>query len=391
MTATLPRIYLDNAATSWPKPESVYAAVDHYQRRLGAPAGRSSYREASQVERLVHDTRLQIAQLIGVADPQRVMFTCNGTDSLNLALNGTLRPGDHVVTTMAEHNSVLRPLRHLECSCSVEVSRVPCGSDGLVDVDEIRRAVRSNTRLIAMIHVSNVTGTIQCAEDVGRLAKEHGVRFLLDAAQSLGHLPIDVADLPVDLLAAPGHKGLLGPLGTGILYVAPGMETELEPSRRGGTGTQSEHDVQPDTLPDRYESGNHNVLGLAGLGAGVRYLREQGIARIRDHEQRLTGQLLDGLRAMGRVTVYGPQNSSRRSGVVSISIDGYDPQEVASLLDSMYSVQVRSGLHCAPRMHDALNTTRLGGTVRFSVGPFNTAEEIGIAIQAVEEIASATV
>jgi selenocysteine lyase/cysteine desulfurase len=250
--------------------------------------------------------------------------------------------------------------------------------------------LRPNTRLIAMIHVSNVTGAIQPAEEVGRLAKEHDVWFLLDAAQSLGHLPLSVDELQADLLAAPGHKGLLGPLGTGVLWIAPAVEQQLEPVRQGGTGTQSENDVQPESLPDRYESGNHNVPGLFGLGAGVSHLLERGGDEIRRHERQLTESLLQGLRDIPGVTVYGPRDPARRCGVVSLTVRGYDPREVASLLDASYSIQVRSGLHCAPLMHRALGTADKGGTVRFSVGPFTQNDDIAASLRAIEEIAASS-
>src|SRR5262245_56545511 len=227
------RIYLDNAATSWPKPEPAYRPLDRFQRQLGAPAGRSSYAEASEVERMIRSCRKKIADLIGASDPSRIIFTLNGTDSLNLALHGVLRPGDHVVTTVCEHNSVLRPLRFL-AQRDVTTSYVPCDGQGYVDPDNIRRVMTPKTRLIAMIHASNVTGAIQPAAEVGHIAAEQGVLFLLDAAQSLGHVPIDVSALGCHLLAAPGHKGLLGPLGTGVLYVAPGVEEHLLPLRQGG-------------------------------------------------------------------------------------------------------------------------------------------------------------
>jgi len=257
-----------------------------------------------------------------------------------------------------------------------------------VDPKGIRHAIRPETRLIAMSHVSNVTGAIQPAEEVGRIAKEHNVFYLLDAAQSLGHLPIRVADLHVHVRAAPGHKGLLGPLGTGVLYIAPGAETHVEPTRWGGTGTDSDREGQPFSLPDRYESGNHNVPGIVGLGAGLAYLHARGIPSIRAHEMELTQSLAERLRQIAGVRVHGPLDPQQRSGVVSISFEGYDPQELASLLDSSFSVQVRGGLHCAPQMHRALGTAKSGGTVRFSVGAFNRLEEIDVAVQAIEEVAA---
>jgi selenocysteine lyase/cysteine desulfurase len=262
----MPRIYLDNAATSWPKPESVYQAVDDYQRRLGAPAGRGVYAEATEVERLVNNCRKKVAQLINEADPTRVIFTQNGTDSLNLAIHGWLQPGDHVVTSVCEHNSVLRPLRFLAEHRNVSTTYVGCDAQGRVDPGDIRRAIQPQTRLIALTHASNVTGTIQPVEEVGKIAKERGISFLVDAAQTLGHMRVDVQRIGCQMLAAPGHKGLLGPLGTGVLYIAPGVEARLLPIRQGGTGTRSDEDIQPTTLPDRYESGNLNVSGIVGLG-----------------------------------------------------------------------------------------------------------------------------
>jgi cysteine desulfurase/selenocysteine lyase len=383
------RIYLDNAATSWPKPEPVYRAVDDYQRRLGAAAGRGAYREAAEVERTVAEARRQIALLLGAGDPRRIVFTFNGTDALNLALAGTLAAGDHVVTSVVEHNSVLRPLRHLEATRGISVTRVPCDGGGVVDPQAIRQALRRPTRLVVLVHASNVTGALQPIEAAGRLAREHGAMFLVDAAQSLGHLPIDVASLPIDMLAAPGHKGLLGPLGTGVLYIAPGVEPRLQCVRQGGTGTQSEEDRQPDSLPDKYESGNLNVAGIVGLREGVAYLRERTVATIRRHEMQLTAQLLERLRALPGVDVHGPETAEARTGVVSVSLAGYDPQEAAALLDATYSIQVRAGLHCAPLMHQALGTLARGGTVRFSIGPFNTEEQIATAARAVREVTGA--
>ena len=382
------RIYLDNAATSWPKPDTVYTAVMHALQVLGAPAGRSTYRQASEVERLLLDARRRLAVILGVEDPTRVLFTSNGTDSLNIALHGLLRPGDHVVTSVLEHNSVLRPLRFLEQHRGLEITRVGCDPRGIVDPDEIRRAIRSTTRLIAMLHVSNVTGAIQPVHEIGRIAAEHGTEFLLDAAQSLGHLPVEAPEIGCTLLAAPGHKGLLGPLGVGLLYLAPGRESEITPLKQGGTGTQSESDDQPDVLPDKFECGNHNVPAIIGLRAALEFLQAVDISTIYASERGLTNQLLEGLATIEGVRLYGPRQSDQQLGVISLTIDGYDPREVASMLDTAYSIQVRSGFHCAPRMHRQLGTANSGGTVRFSIGEFNTEQQIDLAIDAVAEIAS---
>lgn len=382
------RIYLDNAATSWPKPTAVYEAVEHYLREVGAPAGRGAYREALESDRIVAAARAGMARLIGAEDPRNIVFTSGATDSLNLALHGFLRPGDHVVTTAAEHNSVLRPLRALGNLHGVRVAHVPCDATGQVDPDEVRRALRPETRLVAVVHASNVTGAIQPVAEIARLAHDVGATVLVDAAQTLGHLSLAVNDLQVDLLAASGHKGLLGPLGTGILYVRPGCEKLLDSVRQGGTGTHSEDDRQPESLPDKFESGNQNLPGIAGLNAAVEYLEQQGIAAIAARLDQLTSRLREGLGQLAGVRLYGPSAAKDRTAVVSCTISGYDPQEAALLLDSTFRIQVRGGLHCAPRVHQAIGTFSGGGTVRFGLGPLNTTEEIDAAVRAVGELAA---
>ena len=383
------RIYLDNAATSWPKPTSVYDVVDKYQREIGAPVGRSGYQEAAIVERLVLKARSDVGKLLGVSEHRRIIFTLNGTDSLNLALHGLLRPGDHVVTTDAEHNSVLRPLRFLAGHHGIEVTCVGCEPNGMVDPLSIRQALRPATKLVTLTHASNVTGVIQPVAEVGELLRNHGCYYLVDAAQTAGHLPIDCRGWHIDLLASSGHKGLLGPLGTGLLYVDPRVEASLRSVRQGGTGTQSEDEDQPGTLPEKFESGNHNAPGILGLGEGARYVAARGLAAVREHEVTLLSALREGLSKSSQVVTYAPEKVSQQVGVLSFNITGYDPQEVASLLDTAYGIQVRAGLHCAPRMHRALRTADVGGTVRISVGMFNTPEQIAAAVAAVQEIAAA--
>ncbi len=384
------RIYLDNAATSWPKPEAVYRAVDDYQRNCGVAAGRSQYRLATDVQRQIQACRQRAAQLIGAKQSQNIVFTLNGTDSLNSAIHGILRPGDHVVTSVAEHNSILRPLSKLAAGKTIEVTFVDCDDRGIVQPAAIREALRPNTRLVALTHASNVTGAIQPIADIGEIARKSQAIFLVDAAQSLGHIPLDVNAMQIDLLAAPGHKGLLGPLGTGLLYVRPGLEDQLQTTRQGGTGTQSEDDSQPTTMPDKFESGNLNVPGIVGLQAALAWRNsENGDARL-DLSRTLAEQLHAALRSIRGVSVFGPLAAADRLAVVSIAIDGYDPQEVAVMLDSSFEIQVRAGLHCAPRMHRRLGTLAGGGTVRFSPGHFSTAAEIETTVQAVSEIAGSS-
>ncbi len=381
------RIYLDNAATSWPKPPAVYEAIEHYHRELGAPAGRGAYRQAAEVERLVSLARKGVANLVGVEDHQNVIFTLNGTDSLNLAIQGLLGPGDHVVTTICEHNSVLRPLSEQVARRGVEISYVRPDSEGIVNPIEIMNAVRENTRLVVLVHVSNVTGAIQPIADVGQMLADHPCRYLVDAAQSLGHLPVDLKAQRIDLLAAPGHKGLLGPLGTGILAIAPGIAEELVTVRQGGTGTDSVSTSQVTTMPEKFESGNLNVPGILGVGAGVKYLLDQGVESLHERGQLLSSRLATGLESISQVQLLGPNTSAERCGVQSFIIEGFDPQEVASTLDDAFSIQVRAGLHCAPLMHEHLGTSP-SGTIRISWGTFTTEEQVDRTIAAVAELAA---
>jgi cysteine desulfurase/selenocysteine lyase len=285
-------IYLDNAATSWPKPEAVYQAMDSLMRNTGASPGRSGHLMSLTAAHIVHETREALCEFFGIADPSHLVFTANATEALNLAIKGLLRPGDHAVTSSMEHNSVMRPLRALE-KTGVELTVAPCASDGSLDPGEIGRAIRPNTRLIVLTHASNVVGTVLPVAAVGRIARSHGVPLLVDAAQSAGCYPIDVETMNIDLLAFSGHKSLFGPQGTGGLYIRPGLESRLEPLKYGGTGSFSEHENQPDFLPDKYESGTPNTVGLAGLGAGVRFVMREGLGNIRKKEERLTGLLLN--------------------------------------------------------------------------------------------------
>ena len=312
--------------------------------------------------------RRRIAGLVGLSDPTHLIFTTNCTDSLNLVIHGLLAAGDHVVTSVIEHNSVLRPLAHLETTGRIEVTRVGCDDSGVIDPADVKQAIRSNTRLVAIAHASNVTGAIQPIAEIGRLAREAGVLVCCDAAQTLGHVPLDMAAMSVDFLAASGHKGLLGPLGTGILAIRPGAADLLDSTRQGGTGTRSEQTRQPDELPSKFESGNLNVPGIVGMNAGAEYLVQRGIEDMDAHGRELIGRLLTGLRELPGVRVFGPASVTQRVPLVSITLDGYDPQEAALALDVRHRIQARPGLHCAAAMHERLKTVHTGGTVRFSLG-----------------------
>jgi cysteine desulfurase family protein len=382
----VPRIYLDNAATSFPKPPGIAEAVVRAVHDEGAAEGRSATRAALRVHEVVARCRQRVARLLGAPSAERIVFTFNGTDSLNLALHGLLRPGDHVVISAIEHNSVLRPLRYLR-DRAIEVTSVPVDQHGRVRVDDVKNALRKETRLVALVHVSNVTGAIQPIDDVGEMARAHGAFFLVDAAQSAGHIPIDVSRSPIDLLAAPGHKGLLGPLGTGILYVGPGVEEQLESVRQGGTGSHSEDDRQPERLPDKYESGNHNVPGLFGLEAALAWIEERGVQEIGRHERELTEQLVAGLAPIKGLRIYGPRSPEERVGVVSLTLDGFESQELATVLDTSFGIETRAGLHCAPGAHRSLGTFAGGGTLRMSVGPFTTADHVEATLAAFRALA----
>jgi cysteine desulfurase/selenocysteine lyase len=383
------RIYLDNAATSWPKPAAVYDAMNRYQRENGAPSGRGTSRAADEVQRTILRARRDIADLLGISGPERVIFTNSGTDSLNTAILGLLRPGDHVVTTVCEHNSVLRPLRYLADNFDVSVTYVPCDGVGFVSSDDIRGALKSNTRLVAVVHASNVTGSIQPIDEIGKIVAEHSAFFLVDAAQTLGEVPISFQDCQADMIAAPGHKGLLGPLGTGVLGLSERAAKELKPFRFGGTGTSSDADSQPEELPFKFEAGNLNVPGLVGLGASLAEFHEAKVQKLKQHHQMLAGRLLSGLEAINGVTVHGPRSAKSRTSVVSFTVKGYDPQEFAAVLEMVASVECRAGLHCAPRMHETLGTLAGGGAVRLSPGWATTAEEIDFALVTIAQTACA--
>jgi cysteine desulfurase family protein len=380
------RVYLDNAATSWPKPPQVYQAVDHAMRQLGAPAGRGNYAEAAEVDGAIRDTRRLLAGLLGVDDARQVVFAFNGTDALNLVLYGLLGNADHVVATDSEHNSVFRPLRQLHDSRGVNSTLLAVDGQGVVDPDEFRKAVCSRTRLFVVSHASNVTGAVQPVAEIAQIAQAHGVPLLVDAAQTLGHWDQSPVALGASLVAASGHKGLLGPLGTGLAYIAPELVERIAPWRLGGTGTESESDRQPEQLPDKFESGNLNVPGILGLRAALEWITAQGLETLRGHEQRLTAWLLDEFSAIPGLRCYGPPSARDRVGVVSIGLDGVESHDLAAVLESSYRIQVRAGLHCAPRIHRSLGTLSAGGTVRFSVGPFTSLDELTHAAQAVRKI-----
>lgn len=375
-------IYLDNAATTFPKPESVYRDMDDCMRNYCANPGRAGHKLAMMSARAVSDCRDAVAKLFNIKDSMDVVFTFNATDSLNLAIKGFLNPGDHVVTTTMEHNSVLRPIMELE-KIGVEHTFVQADSEGGISPVDIEKAIKPNTKLIVTTHASNVVGTLVDIKAIGMIAHDHDIAYLVDASQSAGVYDIDVEDQHIDMLALPGHKGLLGPQGTGVLYVNP--KIRLKSMREGGTGSRSEEIVQPDLYPDKYESGTHNTPGLVGLKAGVEFILSTGIEKIRSHEEELTQYFIDELSKISKVKIYGPMDAKKRAAVVSISIEGLDSSEVSFILDRTYGIETRPGIHCAPLAHKTLGTIE-EGTVRFSIGYFNTKEEIDSTIEAINYI-----
>lgn len=385
------RLYLDNAATSLPKPREVMEAMMQYATELGASAGRGAYREAVETGGLIHECRERLRRLFNGEKAEHFVFTLNCTDALNLALHGLVDADarGHAVCTHIDHNSILRPLAEMESRGWLEVTRVRVDSStGLVDPDDVRRALRSDTRLVALTHVSNVTGTVQPLRSIGRITREAGVPLVVDAAQSAGHLPIDVQADFVDLLAAPGHKALLGPTGTGFLYLRPGMEKLVRTVREGGTGSVSEQPTQPQFMPDKYEPGSHNAMGIIGLSAAVKWVAEKGVESLAAHDQDLVRTFIDGALGVEGLIYYGPQGVKHRIGVFSVRIEGFDPHELSSILEANYGVLTRSGIHCAPLCHEALGTACCGGATRFSFGPFLTKQDVKYATDALAEIAA---
>lgn len=376
-------IYLDNAATTFPKPESVYRDMDDCMRNYCANPGRAGHKMAMESARAVSDCRENVAKLFNIKDPMDIVFTFNATDSLNLAIKGYLKSGDHVITTTMEHNSVLRPIMELE-KIGVEHTFVKADEYGFVDPQKIEAEIKENTKLIVTTHASNVVGTLVDIEKIGKIAKKHNIAYLVDASQSAGVYDIDIQSLNIDMLAMPGHKSLLGPQGTGVLYV--NSKIRLKSIREGGTGSLSEEIVQPELYPDKYESGTHNTPGLVGLDAGVKFILETGIDKIREHEEELSQYFIDSLKNIPKVKIYGPLDAKKRASVISINIEGLDSSEVSFILDRKYDIGTRPGIHCAPLAHKTLGTIE-SGAVRFSIGYFNTKEDLDKAIYAIKEIA----
>jgi cysteine desulfurase family protein len=383
-------IYLDNAATSFPKPESVYQALDRFARTSLANPGRAGHRMALAAEKMLDDTRHALNQFFGGESPERWILTCNCTDGLNLAIKGLIRPGDHVVTTDLEHNSVSRPLRALEKAGVITLTRVT-SIQGYVEPDAIKAALTAKTALVAMTHAANVLGTVQPIERIAPLVRAAGALVLVDAAQSAGVVPIDLGRTSIDVLAFPGHKALYGPTGTGALYVGPRCDGKIRPWREGGTGGDSASETQPAQYPFLLEGGTPNVLGAAGLAAGLGWVAEHGPARLRKHEVDLLQQVVDWVERSDGWQIAGRWDAETHVGALSLIVpEALSPHDLSSILDVSFDIAVRPGLHCAPYIHRTLGTFP-DGTLRISPGPFTTSEQIETLLEAFTEIMSGDV
>lgn len=379
-------IYLDNSATTFPKPEVVYNFMCDFYREHGVNPGRSGFDAALETEEVIMATRKMLTGLFNGDDHNRLTFSYNASDSLNMIIQGLAEQGDHVITTKLEHNSVLRPLYHLEQDKRIEVTHVSFDSQGYADPEDIRKAIRSNTKFAVINHCSNVIGTIQPVEEIGRICKEAGIYLVVDGSQSAGAVPIDMKKMNIDVYVFTGHKCLMGPTGIGGSYVMDGVPVKL--TRFGGTGVRSAQRTHLEEYPYHLECGTLNLVGIAGLNAGVKWIIEQGIDNLHKQEIMLWDRLRKGVQDLGNVITYCAENSLHKNPVLSLNIKGFDSGDVGTMLDVDYNIACRTGLQCAPLVHEVLGTDKIHGTVRLSIGPFNTEEHIDAAVNAITEIAS---
>ena len=379
-------IYLDNAATTYPKPREVYDFMHEFYSTRGGNPGRTGLSADGRIDQIVSQTRKMLCGLFGGNDPKRLTFCANASDALNQIIHGMLSPGDHVIASRLEHNSVLRPLYHREQAGEIEVTYVPFDGSGFISPDDVKAAFRKNTKLVMLNHVSNVTGAVQPLAETGKICREAGVYFAIDASQSAGVLKIDAQEMNIDLIAFTGHKSLMGPVGIGGIYT--GENVPIRATRFGGTGVFSGQRTHPEEFPYRLECGSLNILGIAGLYAGQLWLNEHGIERIHAREMELWDRLRHGLQAIGGVVTYCADRCENHTAVLSFNISGWEVADVGAILNAEYGIVCRTGLHCAPLVHEGLGTDKLYGTVRFSLGPFNTEEHIDLAVAAVREIAA---
>ena len=379
-------IYLDNSATSFPKPEEVYQFMDTFYRKHGVNPGRSGFDAAIETEELVFNTRKILTQLFNGDDPNRLTFSYNASDSLNMIIQGLAEKGDHIITTKLEHNSVLRPLHHLNINGIIDVDHLPFNRQGFIDPEDIKKAIKSNTKMVVINHGSNVIGTIQPIAEIGKICREAGVILVVDASQSAGAIPIDIKEMNIDVLIFTGHKCLLGPTGIGGSYV---MEhVPVKSTRFGGTGVRSAQKTHLEEFPFRLECGTLNLQGVAGLNAGVTWINKQGIENLHQKEMLLWDKLRKGIQNIDNVITYCAENAKNHNPVLCFNVKGFNSADVGMMLDVDYNIACRTGLHCAPLVHEVLGTDKIHGSVRLSLGVFTTENEIETAIEAVADIAS---
>jgi len=376
-------IYLDNAATTFPKPPEVLEQMVRQYRKLGVSPGRGSYDLAIEAEAFIRQTRVKLADFFKAPDPERIVFTGNATDGLNLAISGLVRPGDHVITTRLEHNSVLRPLYHLEKQQQISCSLLPFTCQGFVRPEDIVKAIRPETRLVIVTHVSNVLGTIQPVVEIGAICAEHGILFLVDASQSAGQIEVDMAAMRASVIAFTGHKSLYGPTGIGGLAIHPGVD--IQPTRFGGTGTESESLFHPDRYPHRLEAGTANLFGIIGLSLGIDYLLGSDLKKMHEKGLALLERLYVGLSGIVGMELYGGAELTNRLPLLTVNLQGVTPEDVGAILDADFNIAARVGLQCAPLLHEDLGTVRRGA-IRFSLGHFNTEMDIDRVIEAMGQI-----
>lgn len=379
-------IYMDNAATTFPKPQEVYDFMHEFYQKHGVNPGRSGYDMTLETEEVVHGTRKMLTEFFNGTDPNRLTFSYNASDSLNMIIQGMAEKGDHIITSNVEHNSVLRPLYHLEHAGVIEVTYIPFDEKGYIHPDDVKKAMKKNTKMVIINHGSNVIGTVQPIKEIGRICKEAGVYFAVDASQTAGAIHVDVKEMNIDLLAFTGHKCLMGPTGIGGSYISD--DVPVRGTRYGGTGVRSAYRFHLEEFPYRMECGTLNIVGVAGLHAGQKWIEKQGIENIHSKEMQLWEKLKKGLENIDRVKTYCADSTENHNAVLSFNIEGWEAGDVGTMLDVDYNIACRTGLQCAPLVHVQLGTDKIHGTVRLSLGPFNTEDHIETAIQAVEDIVS---
>ena len=376
-------IYLDNAATSFPKPKEVATAVYDFMVNNGTSSGRGSYKKAMQSDYIVYECRKLIGKLFNFNNPKKVIFTSNVTDSLNIAMRGILKENDHVITSSLEHNAVWRCLKTLERDINIKIDTVECSKDGITNPQDIKKYIKKDTALIVFTQASNVLGTIQPIREIGAIAREHNIPFLVDSAQSAGAMKIDVKEDNIDILAFTGHKSLLGPMGTGGLII--NTDIDIKPLKAGGTGGDSAYEYQPDYYPNHLETGTSNVSGIAGLREAIKFLNKEGIENIHNKEKELTKYALEKLETVKDIEIYGPKDCEKMLSVISFNIKDKRPEDVGSILDQKYDIMLRAGLHCAPTAHSVIGTKERG-TLRIGLGYFNEKEDIDKLVEALNNL-----